>query len=57
MNGSGPLIRLFSYSPTRSAALATVRYAGIGRGAVLMSDGYGPCNDPVSPLNGLRDSE
>jgi transposase len=40
MNGTGPPVRIFSYSPTRSAAQAAVLYAGIKPGAVLMSDVY-----------------
>jgi len=45
MNGTGPPVRMFSYSPTRSAAQAAVLYAGIKPGAVLMSDGYEPYNE------------
>ena len=40
MNGTGPPVRMFSYSPTRSAAQAAVLYAGIKPSAVLMSDVY-----------------
>jgi len=39
-DGTGPPIRLFSYSPSRSAATAMTLYAGIRTGAVLMTDGY-----------------
>jgi len=39
-DGTGPPIRLFSYSPSRSAATAMGLYAGIRPGAVLMTDGY-----------------
>ena len=39
-SGSGPPIRLFGYSPSRSAATAQTLYAGMRRGSVLMSDGY-----------------
>jgi transposase len=39
-DGTGPPIRLFSYSPSRSAATAMGLYAGIRTGAVLMTDGY-----------------
>ncbi|WP_119153613.1 IS66 family transposase [Caldimonas tepidiphila] len=39
-DGTGPPIRLFSYSPSRSAKTALELYAGIRPGAVLMSDGY-----------------
>ena len=38
--GTGPPIRLFAYSPSRSTAAAQALYAGIRPGAVLMSDGY-----------------
>jgi len=40
MTGSGPPIRLFSYTPGRSGEHAKTLYAGIRSGAVLMSDGY-----------------
>ena len=45
MNGTGPPVRLFSYAPTRSTAHALTLYAGIKPGAVLMTDGYEPCNE------------
>jgi transposase len=38
--GRGPPIRLFAYSPSRSTKTALELYAGIGQGAVLMTDGY-----------------
>ena len=38
--GTGPPIRLFSYTPSRSTATALGLYAGIRQGAVLMTDGY-----------------
>ena len=38
--GTGPPIRLFGYSPSRSTAAAQVLYAGIRAGATLMTDGY-----------------
>ena len=38
--GTGPPIRLFAYSPSRSTAAAQMLYAGIRPSAVLMSDGY-----------------
>ncbi len=38
--GTGPPIRLFAYSPSRSTAAAQVLYAGMQPGAVLMTDGY-----------------
>jgi len=39
-SGTGPPIRLLSYAPSRSGATAQTLYAGMGRGSVLMSDGY-----------------
>jgi transposase len=39
-DGTGPPIRLFSYSPSRSTKTALELYAGIRQGAVLMTDGY-----------------
>ncbi len=38
--GTGPPIRLFGYSPSRSAGAAQDLYAAIRVGSVLMSDGY-----------------
>jgi transposase len=38
--GTGPPIRLFAYSPSRSTAAAQILYAGIGAKSVLMTDGY-----------------
>jgi transposase len=38
--GTGPPIRLFTYSPSRSTKTAMALYAGIRPGAVLMTDGY-----------------
>ncbi len=38
--GTGPPIRLFGYSPSRSTAAAQILYAGVRPGSVLMSDGY-----------------
>jgi transposase len=38
--GTGPPIRLFAYSPSRSTAAALILYAGVRKGSVLMSDGY-----------------
>jgi transposase len=38
--GTGPPIRLFCYSPSRSTAAAQILYAGMSAGTVLMSDGY-----------------
>ena len=40
MTGSGPPIRLFSYTPGRGGNHAHPLYEGIKPGAVLMSDGY-----------------
>ena len=42
--GTGPPIRLFAYSPSRSAETAQRLYAGMRAQAVLMSDGYEPYN-------------
>lgn len=38
--GTGPPIRLFAYSPSRSTAAAQMLYAGMRARSVLMSDGY-----------------
>ena len=38
--GTGPPIRLFGYSPSRSTDAAVKMYAGLRAGAVLMTDGY-----------------
>ena len=38
--GTGPPIRLFAYSPSRSTDAASKMYAGLRAGAVLMTDGY-----------------
>ena len=40
--GTGPPIRLFAYAPSRSTQTAMTLYAGIARGAVLLTDGYEP---------------
>jgi transposase len=40
VRGTGPPIRLFGYSPTRSAQAARSLYAGVREGNVLMTDGY-----------------
>jgi len=40
MNGSGPPVRLFSYAPGRGTQHAEKLYAGIKKGAALMTDGY-----------------
>jgi transposase len=40
--GSGPPIRLFGYSPSRSTQAARTLYEGMRPGGVLMSDGYEP---------------
>jgi transposase len=52
MNGTGPPVRLFSYSPTRGTAQAADLYAGVRPGAALMTDGYAPY-DEVARVNGL----
>ena len=38
--GTGPPIRLFGYSPSRSTAAARELYAGMRSGGALMTDGY-----------------
>jgi len=40
--GTGPPIRLFGYSPSRSTQAARTLYEGMRPGGVLMSDGYEP---------------
>ena len=50
--GSGPPIRLFGYAPGRGANHADRLYAGIKRGAALMSDGY-EVYGGVAEANGL----
>jgi len=39
-SGTGPPIRLFAYSPSRSTEAAQRLYVGVREGGVLMSDGY-----------------
>ncbi len=51
-DGTGPPIRMFGYSPSRSTKTALALYAGIRRGAVLMSDGY-DVYDAVAKEHGL----
>lgn len=51
-DGTGPPIRLFAYAPSRSTQTALDLYAGIGRGAVLTTDGYEPY-DAVAEKHGL----
>jgi hypothetical protein len=51
-DGTGPPIRLFAYSPSRSAQTALDLYAGAPAGGVLMSDGYDPY-DNVAEANKL----
>jgi transposase len=51
-DGTGPPIRLFSYAPSRSTAVAMTLYAGIRAGAVLMSDGY-DVYDKIAQAHGL----
>ena len=43
-DGTGPPIRLFAYSPSRSTQAAQLLYAGILKGSALMTDGFGPYN-------------
>ncbi|WP_232442198.1 IS66 family transposase [Burkholderia ubonensis] len=40
VNGSGPPVRMFSYSPGRGAQHAQKLYADVQSGTVLMTDGY-----------------
>ena len=42
--GSGPPIRLFAYTPSRSTEASLRLYAGVSHGSVLMTDGYEPYN-------------
>ena len=42
--GTGPPIRLFAYSPSRSLASARNLYEGMREGGVLMTNGYEPYN-------------
>ena len=44
MNGNGPPVRLFGYAPGRGTQHGLNLWAGMRRGAVLMSDGYEPYN-------------
>jgi transposase len=48
MTGSGPPIRLFSYTPGRGGTHAQPLYDGIKPGAALMSDGYEVYNGIVA---------
>ncbi len=41
-DGTGPPIRLFAYSSSRSTETARTLYAGMRRAGLLMSDGYKP---------------
>ena len=43
-DGTGPPIRLFAYSPSRSTQAAQLLYAGMCEGSALMTDGYEPYN-------------
>lgn len=40
ISGSGPPVRLFGYAPGRATSHAATLYAGMARGAALMTDGY-----------------
>lgn len=42
IGGTGPPIRLFGYSPSRSTQAARTLYEGMRAGGALMSDGYEP---------------
>lgn len=50
--GTGPPIRLFGYSPSRSTDAAVKMYAGLREGAVLMTDGY-EVYDKIEKASGL----
>jgi transposase len=52
MTGSGPPIRLFTYTPGRGGNQARLLYEGIKAGAVLMSDGYEVYN-AIAAANGV----
>jgi transposase len=52
MNGTGPPVRLFGYSPGRGTSHALKLYAGMAKGAVLMTDGYEVYN-AIAATNGL----
>jgi transposase len=52
MNGTGPPVRLFGYSPGRGTAHALKLYAGMAKGAVLMTDGYEVYN-AIAATHGL----
>ena len=43
-DGTGPPIRLFAYSPSRSTQAAQLLYAGMREASALMTDGYAPYN-------------
>ena len=51
-DGTGPPIRLFAYSPSRSTEASLRLYAGAREGGVLMTDGYEPYNQ-VAKTNKL----
>lgn len=52
MNGTGPPVRLFGYSPGRGTGHALKLYAGMAKGAVLMTNGYEVYN-AIAAANGL----
>lgn len=52
MNGTGPPVRLFGYSPGRGTGHALKLYAGMIKGAVLMTDGYEVYN-AIAATHGL----
>ena len=49
-DGTGPPIRLFAYSPSRSTQAAQLLYAGVREGSALITDGYEPYNAIASTL-------
>lgn len=52
MNGTGPPVRLFGYSPGRGTSQALKLYAGMTKGSALMTDGYEVYN-AITATNGL----
>lgn len=52
MNGTGPPVRLFGYSPGRGTGHALKLYAGMVKGTVLMTDGYEVYN-AIAATHGL----
>ena len=53
INGTGPPVRLFNYTPGRGAAQAEPLYAGLRAGTALMSDGYDEVYNGLAKIHGL----